>query len=234
MNILRINRKRKKRNRKLNLANRLLLIIILLMMTTLAWFTFSRMLDAYVNLHINSWNVEFFLDGEKKETPLDISLEGLYPGMEDKEINILIKNSGETGADINYTITDITMFGHTYELVDEPLTDSEYYILNSEPTVEGNISTYNLINEEERFPFKIQIENSIEAIPNPEEDETKDGHFIIKATWDGTNDELDRKWGHDAADFYEKAERDGIDPGAIKFNIQINVVGKAREGYEGP
>ena len=61
MNILRIRRKKRKSNKKLDLSNRLLLIIFLLMMTTLAWFTYTRVLDAYINLHINSWNVEFYL-----------------------------------------------------------------------------------------------------------------------------------------------------------------------------
>ena len=47
------------------------------------------------------------------------------------------------------------------------------------------------------------------------------------AKWDGTNDNLDLKWGHDAAEFYGNPENK--DQSAISFTLEINVVGKPRD-----
>ncbi len=163
MNILRINRKRK--NKFKFKSSRLLVIIILLMMTTLAWFTYSRILNEYVNLHINSWNIEFYLDGVKQEVnePINVRFDGLYPGMEDREIIVGIKNIGETSAFINYTISDLNIFGNNYQVVENPLVDNEYYIMKREPVVEGIYSNYDYLVEEGRIPFTIQIESTTEA-----------------------------------------------------------------------
>ena len=56
MNILRI-----KRKSKVNIK-RYILLIFSLIMTTFAWFTFSKILNSGMLIHIDSWNLDFYID----------------------------------------------------------------------------------------------------------------------------------------------------------------------------
>lgn len=189
-----------RRHRKSNNKNKLkkyILVIFSLIMTTFAWYTYSRVLNTYLNIHVASWDMEYYIDNEKKENPIGIELSTLYPQMPEQEIKVDIKNNGETLVDIGYHIKTITIAGVTYELVSEGQTNTtENYINIENSSLETNPETGvvyakgRIIDDSTRFPFKVEIEHSLQVSPKDS------GYLKIRANWIGNNDELDTEWGY--------------------------------------
>ena len=63
MNILRWKRKSKKKIK----FKTLILFIFSLIMTTFAWFAYSKVIEPTLNIHVASWDIEYYI-GETKQT----------------------------------------------------------------------------------------------------------------------------------------------------------------------
>lgn len=198
MNILRRRRKSKK---KIN-ATRLVWVIFFLMMTTFAWFTYSRVLNLELDIHMVSWDVQFFkYVGEElvEETSdaIEIVAPTLYPGMEDLIYEVKVKNNGEMTVDLAYYIEELEIIGNTYDILEgTETTTNDFYIKPGEITTADNISTQSILNDTENYPFTIDVEYTV-LIGKDEE-----GYVKLKISWPGTNDELDSKWGHDVGKYF--------------------------------
>lgn len=213
MNIL---RKTRKIEKKINIK-RIILIIFFLIMTTFAWFVYYKVLDTGVMVHIASWNIEFSLKGEKIENKLDIAVEKLYPGMEEQSTEINVKNNGEATAKIGYDIEEIYILGNKYEIIKDMSNLEEtnkYYLELKAPIVnEEGKAVSGVVDDKERFPFKIEVENSDIVESN------KEGYIKVKINWSGENDKLDTLWGYNVAKFLEETEgKEKI----IKMKLKIN------------
>ena len=73
MNILRLNRKSKSKIK----FNKFIMLIFSLIMTTFAWFTYSRILDTTLDIHLASWDMEYYIGEEKQENPIGIEFQTL-------------------------------------------------------------------------------------------------------------------------------------------------------------
>lgn len=230
MNILRKSRKSLNRISK----KRLLLVIFSLIMTSFAWIAYSKILSPSLDVHIASWNVKFFVDSNKnmvaedfeeqtasKDNPdatgrtVEVAINTLYPGMDEDIIDVIIRNDGEVPSGITYGINNITMLGQSYELGTD--------IVEHTPSFDDGIKTYVFINELQKFPFKITIENT-ELVRNGAE-----GYLKVRVVWplektgsqtDDTKNALDTTWGFNATEYVEAT---GEAP--IKFNLQIHATG---------
>lgn len=197
MNILRRRRKSKK---KFN-AHKFSVIIFFLMMTTFAWFTYYKVLNVELDIHMASWDVEFLLDDERQSDLLEINVPTLYPGMDDQVYDIKVKNNGELTVDLFYYIEKLEIIGNEYDILQTgDTTTNDYYITIGQISQSNNISYQNVINDTTKFPFTIDIENTA-LIGSGEE-----GYIKLKISWDGTNDELDSKWGHDVGKYFMENE----------------------------
>ena len=163
-----------RRHRKSNKKNKLkksLVLIFTLIMTTFAWFTYTKILNSHLNIHVAAWDMEYYIGEEKKENPIGIEFPVLYPNMEDQIVTVDILNNGEALVDLSYNIEAISIVGVSYEVIKEseqPTTDN--YIIITDPTLETDSETGELIakgqiiNDLEKFPFTISIVVGLIAI----------------------------------------------------------------------
>ena len=242
MNILRKTRKSKIKISK----KRLVLLIFSLIMTTFAWAAYMKVLNTNTKMHINSWDISLYLDKNKNgvaetnekitgnEGIFDIKFSDMYPGMNEEVVDVIIKNNGETPSTIDYILSDIAFLGLAYKIEGSEVEGVTNIIQKNEYVESAGIVTYDFIDEQEKFPFKIVIENTACV------DGGAEGHLKVKALWqsslesnDGlTQEEIDAKnesdteWGFGVAEFVENNKESGIAP--FQFRIKINATGQAR------
>lgn len=198
-NILRKHRKSNKQNR----IRKTLLLIFTLVMTTFAWFAYTKLLNPSLNIHVAAWDMEYYINGEKKENPIGIEFPTLYPQMDDQIVTVDILNNGEALVDLSYRIQAISIAGISYELIQEgeqPTTEN--YITIAEPTWESDPETGELIskgiiiNDPDKFPFTLEIEHSLQVAAKD------DAYLKVTAKWPGDNDELDTQWGYTVGKYF--------------------------------
>lgn len=195
-------RKHRKSNEK-NQFRKFLIVMFTLIMTTFAWFAYTKILNPSLNIHVAAWDMEYYINGEKKENPIGIEFPTLYPQMEDQVVKVDILNNGEALVDLSYQIQAISIVGVSYELVPEgeqPTTEN--YIMIAEPTLESDPETGELlskgiiINDPEKFPFTLEIEHSLQVAAQD------DAYLEVTAKWPGDNDELDTEWGYTVGKYF--------------------------------
>ena len=195
-------RKHRKSNEK-NQFRKFLIVIFTLIMTTFAWFAYTKILNPSLNIHVAAWDMEYYINGEKKENPIGIDFPTLYPQMEDQVVKVDILNNGEALVDLSYHIQEISIVGVSYELVQEgeqPTTEN--YITITEPVLESDPETGELlskgiiINDPEKFPFTLEIEHSLQVAAQD------DAYLEVTAKWPGDNDELDTEWGYTVGKYF--------------------------------
>ena len=198
-NILRKHRKSIKKNK----LRKFLAVIFTLILTTFAWFAYTKILNSTLDIHVAAWDMEYYINGEKKENPIGIEFPTLYPQMEDQIVTVDILNNGEALVDLSYNIQEISIAGVSYELVqdgEQPTTEN--YIEIAEPTLESDPETGELIskgiiiNAPDKFPFTLEIEHSLQVVAQD------DAYLKVTAKWPGDNDELDTKWGYDVGKYF--------------------------------
>ena len=172
-------------------------------MTTFAWFTYSKVLNTHLNIHVAAWDMEYYIGSEKKENPIGINIEALYPQMPEQVIKIDIKNNGEALVDIDYHIESISIAGVSYELVsDGQQNTTENYINIASPTLETDAETGvvvargKIINDITRFPFTMELEHSLQVVSKDK------GYLTVKVKWVGDNDDLDTEWGYKVGKYF--------------------------------
>jgi len=178
MNILRWNRKYKNKIR----PKTLLLLIFSLIMTTFAWFAYSKVIQPTLNIHMASWDMEYYIGEVKKTNPLSIEIPTLYPTMPEQTVLIDIFNNGETLVDIEYQVKSVTIAGTSYEIVPEGGTNTTTnYIALAQPVLETITTT---ITQEPETP---DVPEGGEEPETPEEPTTIE---ITKEVYKGviTND----------------------------------------------
>ena len=195
-------RKYRKSNKKFGFK-KFIILLFSLVMTTFAWFAYSKILNTYLNLHIAAWDMEYYINDEKKENPIGIDFPILYPQMEEQTVRIDIKNNGEALVDIDYHIESITLAGVTYELVPEGEQNTTENFVNitvpvitQDPETGEMLAKGYIINDLEKFPFTIEVEHSLQVLPN------NSGYLTVKANWIGDNDELDSEWGYKVGKYF--------------------------------
>ncbi len=201
MNIL---RKHRKSNKKLHIR-KIIVIIFSLIMTTFAWFAYTKVLNTTLDIHISAWDMQYFIDGELRQNPINVEIGTLFPAMEEQTVKVDIKNNGETLVDLDYHIQKLTILGNEYEILQELPEEGEippYYIITTPPTVETDETTGvsivkgKLINDVTQIPFTLEIEHSAQVAPGGQ------AYLTVKANWAGDNDELDSKWGYDVGKYF--------------------------------
>ena len=241
MNIL---RKTRKSTIKLD-KRKVVLLIFTLIMATFAWITYSKILLPNLKLHINSWNIDIYVDSNKngvaeenelvenKTAPIVIQPFEVYPGMNKDVMDVIIKNNGETPSDIAYIISGIKFLGNDYSIQENAATyrtehPDEYCLQKNTYESYGGIVSYKLINEESLIPFDFIIENTGVI------DGGAEGYLKVKAVWDATLDEgateaqenakneFDGKWGFDLTKYAQTIGN------PIEFKIQVNAIGEPR------
>lgn len=215
MNLLRIHRKSK---HKIKLRT-IFFFIFFLIMTTFAWFAYSKVLNSTLKFHVASWDMEYWIGGEKQESnSIEIGIDELYPTMPEKSVTIEIKNNGEKNVEIDYKIDSVKIANTEYEVIYEGQSiDAENYIIMSPSVVETSSVVEDevtivtktvkgaIIKDLEKFPFTVDLEHSYEI-----ESENGTGYLNVKVNWVGDNNKLDSEWGYIVGDATTTAMSIGI------------------------
>ena len=210
---------RRKSNIKINLRT-LILLIFSLMMTTFAWFTYTKVLEPALNIHLVSWDMEYYIGEQKQENVEDgikLDIDALYPAMPERNVTIDIYNNGEALVDIGHQVKSITILETTYEVIQEGETATkENYITLAEPVLTLDEKTGeeiyigDIVNDLTKFPFTIQVQYSSQVKPATQDSDGKkvpgQGYLSVIVNWTGNNDELDSEWGYKAGEFLETTE----------------------------
>ena len=167
--------------KKIKIKN-IIILILLLIFNTYAWFIYATRVSSEISVHISSWNVEFSIGEDESITNVVIAVDRIYPGMENAEKNVTLRNKGEIKAELDYQIMSLKVLDENYK-VGENITAEELM---------------NKINTE--YPFKINIIKDDELLCQG----TGDGKFSVTVEWpfESGDDELDTLWGNKAYEYY--------------------------------
>lgn len=167
--------------KKIQIKN-IIILILLLIFNAYAWFIYATKASSSIDVHISSWNVEFAVGDDESSTNIIIEVDRVYPGMEMFEKNITVKNKGEIGAELDYTIVSLTVLGETFK-IGENITSEE---------LEEKMKT--------EYPFKINVsKDDTELVQG-----IGPGKFKVTVEWpfESGDDELDTLWGNKAYEYY--------------------------------
>ena len=163
---------------KLNLMS-LFFVAISFVSITLAWFAYSGLSSATVDVNIKAWNIEFKNNEQVVSNEIVISLSDIHPGMETELQNIDIANLGDSDAQISYNIKSIRVLNDAF----------------------SDISNEELIDKlSHDYPFHINMNLSKDYVLA----HNGSGKFNVSISWplDSNNDKLDSEWGNKAYNFY--------------------------------
>lgn len=185
--------------KKIKIKN-IIILILLLSFNTYAWFIYATKASSSLSVHVSSWNVEFAIGDDETVTNILIELERVYPGMENFEKTVRVRNKGEIKAELDYEIISLNVMGESYK-------------------VGENITMEELKNKiETEYPFKITVTKDDTLL----KDGTGEGLFSVTVEWpfESGDDELDTLWGNKAYEFYS------LNPDQKSIEIEIKLTAK--------
>ena len=192
---------------KLNLMS-LFFVAISFVSITLAWFAYSGLSSATVDVDIKAWNIEFKNGEQVVSNEIVISLSDIHPGMDTKFKDVDIANLGDSDAQISYNIKSVRVLNE---------------VLN-------NNSNDELIDKlSHDYPFHINM-NLDKDYALAHGDNSK---FNVSISWplDSNNDELDSEWGNKAYQFYmEEQQKKQSNPDyEIRSSLEVVIEIKAEQ-----
>ena len=192
--------------------------IVSLISVTLAWFVYSGMNKASLDVNVKAWYIELEKNGNKVSNQIVISLDDVYPGMATYSEKIKIKNKGDSDASVKYSLDAVRIFDQD-KTINENTTASQLLSLEDELS--------------QGYPFHINMSLD-KNFARTNNDETV---FNISISWplDSGNDELDGYWGNQAYTFQnsEKELKENDDSYSIRPSIKIVVNLTAEQYIEG-
>ena len=174
----------KHKHLKLNILS-LFFVAVSLLSITLAWFAYSGFANTATEMDVKAWYIEFEKDSKPVSNEIVLSLNDVYPGMEQVVEKVNINNLGDTDAKISYSIDSAR-------------------ILDDELKTEG-ASTLQVEDElSHNYPFNVNISLNKDFVKS-KNDTSK---FDVSVSWplDSENDSLDSEWGSKAYDFQKEEE----------------------------
>ena len=195
---------------KLNILS-LFFVAVSLLSITLAWFAYSGVARTATEVNVKAWYIEFSKDNKKVSNEIVLSLNDVYPGMEQVVEKVKIDNLGDTDAKLNYTIDSA-------RILDEDLKSEETSTLEIEDKLSHD------------YPFHINISLSKDFVKADENDTSE---FEVSVSWplDSKNNELDSEWGKKAYEFQEQenAKHENDSSYQAKTSLRIVISLKAEQ-----
>ena len=174
----------KHKHLKLNILS-LFFVAVSLLSITLAWFAYSGFANTATEMDVKAWYIEFEKDSKPVSNEIVLSLNDVYPGMEQVVEKVNINNLGDTDAKISYSIDSA-------RVLDEELKTKDTSTVQVEDQLSHN------------FPFHVNISLNKDFVKS--KDDTSE--FDVSVSWplDSENDSLDSEWGSKAYDFQKEEE----------------------------
>ena len=191
---------------------RIIFLIVLLAGNTFAWFIYTTKVDSSISVHVKAWDV-LFKNGEDDVTSsMIITVDNVYPGMEQFLKQVSAYNNSDISATLSYRVLEANILG------DEYITTEGRADRGEEPDPDD------LTNEElvyilsHNFPFVINLSISNETVSGHGGEETYS--FTVNWPFEQNDDELDTYWGIRAANY----KKDNPDLSSITLKIKLIVI----------
>lgn len=192
----------KHKHLKLNILS-LFLVAVSLLSITLAWFAYSGVANTATEVDVKAWYIEFEKDSKPVSNEIVLSLNDVYPGMEQITEKVNINNLGDTDANVSYSIDSA-------RILDEELkTDSASTI-----EVEDKLS--------HDYPFHINISLTKDFVKAGNDS----SEFEVSVSWplDGENNTLDSEWGSKAYLFQQQEEQKKQNDSSYEMKTSLRIV----------
>ncbi len=171
----------------------IIVLIILLTSNTFAWFIYATKVQNEMSAHVGAWDILFEAGDSPIVDYINVSIDNMYPGMEDFHYELKAYNKSEVGASLTYTLLSADIMGDVY------YTKEGRNEANEEVT-ETDLTSAELIKVlKDNYPFKFDFSVSSSNL----DADIGEAFYYIDANWpfESGNDELDTKWGIKASEY---------------------------------
>ena len=185
---------------RLNIVS-LFFIAVSFISVTLAWFAYSGIASVGTEIGVKAWNIEFQNGDKPVSNDIVISLSEIYPGMNAIDEQVKIKNSGDSDAQLKYSISSVRILDNQFTIDDN--TDKK--------EIEDKLA--------HDYPFHINISLSNNYVLSGGDESM----FDVSVSWplDSGSDATDSTWGNDAYNFQDNEEKlKNADP---EYNIRTSI-----------
>ncbi|CCY45844.1 unknown [Clostridium sp. CAG:1193] len=171
----------------------IIVLIILLTSNTFAWFIYATKVQNEMSAHVGAWDILF----ESGDSPIvdyiNVSIDNMYPGMEDFHYELKAYNKSEVGASLTYTLLSADIMGDVY-YTKEGRNEANEEVTETDLTSEELIKVL-----KDNYPFKFDFSVSSSNL----DADIGEAFYYIDANWpfESGNDELDTKWGIKASEY---------------------------------
>lgn len=171
----------------------IIVLIILLTSNTFAWFIYATKVQNEMSAHVGAWDILF----ESGDSPIvdyiNVSIDNMYPGMEDFHYELKAYNKSEVGASLTYTLLSADIMGDVY-YTKEGRNEAKEEVTETDLTSEELIKVL-----KDNYPFKFDFSVSSSNL----DADVGEAFYYIDANWpfESGNDELDTKWGIKASEY---------------------------------
>ena len=205
-------KKKKKRHVKIH---HIVFLIVLLVVNSTAWFIYVNTVQNSLDVHVKAWDVNFEAGENEISGMVDVTVDDLYPGMDDYNYELTARNRSEVSASINYEILEANIFGEIIKTA-EGKRNSNEEVLDTD--ISSDEFEENLASE---YPFKITFSLS----DNTMSAGTGKSVYHVNVVWpyEQGNDELDTEWGIRSASF----KSSNPNSPSITFKIKIKITQNA-------
>ena len=171
----------------------IIVLIILLTSNTFAWFIYATKVQNEMSAHVGAWDILFEAGDSPIVDYINVSIDNMYPGMEDFHYELKAYNKSEVGASLTYTLLSADIMGDVY------------YTKEGRNEANEEVTETDLTSEElskvlkDNYPFKFDFSVSSSNL----DADIGEAFYYIDANWpfESGNDELDTKWGIKASEY---------------------------------
>ena len=190
--------------------SRLMFLIFLVISNTFAWFIYATRIESNVSVHVKSWNIVFEAGDTQITDTVNVSVDSIYPGMQDYVYDITAYNMSEVAANLSYKILEANILGTQYITV-------EGRGERSETVLQTDLTSSELENQlANDYPFSITIDVSNNTMV--QQHGLEEYTFSIVWPYENNNDEEDTSWGVAAYNYKES------NPSAASITLKIKII----------
>lgn len=171
----------------------IIVLIILLTSNTFAWFIYATKVQNEMSAHVGAWDILFEAGDSPIVDYINVSIDNMYPGMEDFHYELKAYNKSEVGASLTYTLLSADIMGDVY-YTKEGRNEAKEEVTETDLTSEELIKVL-----KDNYPFKFDFSVSSSNL----DADVGEAFYYIDANWpfESGNDELDTKWGIKASEY---------------------------------
>ena len=146
-----------------------------------------------MSAHVGAWDILFEAGDSPIVDYINVSIDNMYPGMEDFHYELKAYNKSEVGASLTYTLLSADIMGDVY-YTKEGRNEANEEVTETDLTSEELIKVL-----KDNYPFKFDFSVSSSNL----DADIGEAFYYIDANWpfESGNDELDTKWGIKASEY---------------------------------